>query len=98
MDEDAQEVEKKALFSTEELQRKAEAEMQRRVEAGISDTVENLNGVAGMTGAPAFDQALVGKQVEVCWKYFHKETKEPMLIWSPGRVVRVADGLTDFPT
>jgi hypothetical protein len=33
--------------------------------------------------------------VEVCWKYFHKETKEPMLIWSPGRVVRVADGLTD---
>ena len=69
--------------------------MQRRVEAGISDTVENLNGVAGMTGAPAFDQALVGKQVEVCWKYFHKETKEPMLIWSPGRVVRVADGLTD---
>ena len=33
--------------------------------------------------------------VQVCWKYFHKDTKEPMLIWSSGRVARVADGLTD---
>ena len=34
----------------------------------------------------------VGKQLEVCWKYFHKDTREPMLIWSTGRVVRIADG------
>mmetsp|Transcript_42907 Transcript_42907/g.112764 ORF Transcript_42907/g.112764 Transcript_42907/m.112764 type:complete len:131 (+) Transcript_42907:541-933(+) len=65
--------------------------MQRRVEAGIADTVEALNGNV----APAFDQKLVGKQLEVCWKYFHKETKEPVLIWATGRVKRVADGLTD---
>ena len=88
-------VAKKALFSTEELKAQSDAEMKRRVEAGISDTVENLNGVAGETGAPTFDQTLVGKQIEVCWKYFHKDTKEPMLIWSTGRVIRVADGLTD---
>ena len=95
MDEDAQEIEKKQLFSTEELERKAQAEMQRRVEAGIADTVENMNGVSGETGAPLFDQSLVGTQLEVCWKYFNQDTKEPMLIWSTGRVLRVADGLTD---
>ena len=41
------------------------------------------------------DVNLVGKQLEVCWKYFHKDTKEPMLIWATGRVTRVADGLTN---
>ena len=90
-DADAIEIEKKAMFSKEELDAQSEAAMQRRVAAGISDTVENLNGKI----APAFDQQLVGKQLEVCWKYFHKDTKEPMLIWATGRVVRVADGLTD---
>ena len=29
------------------------------------------------------------------WKYFNKDTNEPMLIWATGRVARVADGLTD---
>ena len=28
-------------------------------------------------------------------KYFDKATKEPHLIWSPMRVARLADGLTD---
>ena len=79
------------MFSKDELDAQADAAMQRRVAAGISDTVENLNDKV----APAFDQKLVGKQLEVCWKYFHKDTKEPMLIWATGRVVRVADGLTD---
>ena len=45
--------------------------------------------------APAFDQALVGKRLEVLWKYHDKDTGEPILIWSTGRVARVADGLTD---
>ena len=42
-----------------------------------------------------FDQQLVGKRIEVLWKYFNKDTNEPMLIWATGRVTRVADGLTD---
>ena len=92
---DAIEIEKKAIFSTEELDAKSELAMQRRVEAGIADTVECMNGVAGETGAPAFNQELVGKQLEVCWRYYHKDTMEPMHIWSTGRVKRVADGLTD---
>jgi hypothetical protein len=45
--------------------------------------------------APAFDQQLVGKRLEVLWAYFDKNTKEKHMIWSSGRVVRVADGLTD---
>ena len=45
--------------------------------------------------APAFDQKLVGKWLELCWSYTNKETGEKMLVWITGRVARVADGLTD---
>ena len=37
----------------------------------------------------------MGKQLEVLWKYLDKDTKEPTLIWATGKVVRVADGLSD---
>ena len=67
------------------------AAMQRRIESGISDTVEGMNPI----DPPPFDQALVGKQLEVLWKYTNIETGEPQLIWATGRVARVADGLTD---
>ena len=40
-------------------------------------------------------QPLVGKQLEVLWKYTNMDTGEKQLIWSTGRVARVADGLTD---
>ena len=70
---------------------KADALMQRRVAAGISDPWEAMQGLH----APEFNQELVGKRIEVCWKYFDKDTDKPVLIWTPGRVVRVADGLTD---
>ena len=45
--------------------------------------------------SPAFDQSLVGKWLEVRWKYTNKDTEEPEYIWSTGKVTRVADGLTD---
>ena len=47
------------------------------------------------TQAPEFDQQLVGKRLEVFWKYIGKDTNTPHLIWCSGRVARVADGLTD---
>ena len=34
-------------------------------------------------------------RAQVLWKYHNADTGEPMMIWSPGRVARVADGLTD---
>ena len=52
--------------------------------------------MAGAAGAPAFSQELVGKWVEVLWKYIDQVTGAPMLIWSSGRIKRVADGLTDM--
>ena len=70
-------------------------EVQRRLAAGISDTVEDLNGGVNGGEAPAFDQALVGKRLEVLWPYKNSDTGERVLIWASGRVVRVADGLTD---
>ena len=47
------------------------------------------------TEAPPFDQSLVGKRIEVLWRYFEKGADKQHLIWSSGRVVRIADGLTD---
>ena len=45
--------------------------------------------------APAFNQQLVGKHLEVLWKYIEKDTGKPHLVWCTGRVVRVVDGLSD---
>lgn len=95
VDEDAMEIEKRALFSAEELDAKSDAAMQRRVEAGISDSVEDLNAGVNSGNAPAFDQALVGKRLEVLWPYQDKDSGARTLIWASGRVARVADGLTD---
>ena len=91
LDPEAAAIRGKALFSTEELRVKAEAARERRVEAGVSDPVENMQPVK----SPAFDQSLVGKWLEVRWKYTNKDTGEPEYIWSTGKVARVADGLTD---
>ena len=77
------------MFSAEELEQKAQAAMQRRI--GVADNVERMQPKK----APAFDQALVGKRIEVLWKYFEKDTNTPHMIWASGTVKRIADGLTD---
>lgn len=41
-DENSLQISRRALFSKEELSRKADAEMQRRIEAGVQDNVEIL--------------------------------------------------------
>lgn len=64
--------------------------MRRRIIAGIADNVERLQPAE----PPAFTQELVGKRIEVLWKY-HLPNGEATLIWAPGRIVRVADGLTN---
>ena len=43
---------------------------------------------------PAFDGNLDNKWLEVLWRYTDKQTKERVLIWSPVRVVAVADGVS----
>ena len=96
VDADAAEIEKRALFSAEELAVKADQEVQRRLQAGISDSVEDLNGSINGGEAPAFNQqALVGKLLEVLWPYTDKESGKRVLIWASSCVTRVADGLTD---
>ena len=88
-DEDFVEIESKVHLSSDEIQKLIDAEMQRRVESGIQDEVEYVQPLQ----APKFTQALVGKRLEICWRYFLNG--EPQLIWTPVRVARVADGLTD---
>ena len=94
LDADAQQVRRATQFSREQLEVMAQKEMQRRVEAGIADEVETQQPLE----APAFDQQLVGKRIEVLWRYWEDTadgSKVPHYIWSPGTVKRVADGLTD---
>ena len=90
-DADAVEITKRTLFSAEDLEAKAEAAIQRRQAAGVADKVERMQPKE----APAFDQALVGKRLEVLWKYFDKDSNKTHMIWSTGTVKRVADGLSD---
>jgi hypothetical protein len=90
-DEDAAAIAARSLFSAEQLDSMAEERMQARIEQGIFDPVEALQPAK----APPFDQALVGKRIEVLWKFHEKDTNKPRLIWCSGRVVRVADGLND---
>ena len=62
LDADAVEVRSTTRFNSDELKRKAEAEVERRIAAGISDDTEWRQPEK----APAFDSALVGKRLEVC--------------------------------
>jgi hypothetical protein len=84
LDADAAALECKALFSVEELRAKADQERQRRLAAGISDHVGDLNPDV----EPAFDQGLVGKWLEILWSYTVKkgaDKGEKKLIWTTGR-------------
>ena len=62
LDADAVVVRSTTRFNSDELKRKAEAEVERRIAAGISDDTEWRQPEE----APAFDSALVGKRLEVC--------------------------------
>jgi len=90
-DADALAIEARGLFNVDTLLPKAEAERARREAAGISDSVEAVQP----RKAPKFNASLVGKRLEVCWPYKHKDTGETVKIWASGTVMRVADGLTD---
>lgn len=39
---------------------------------------------------PALDNDLVGKNLEVRWRYYNSETKQPVYIWCEGTVVQVS--------
>ena len=88
-DVDALRLEAKSLFEVSNLLAKAEAARVRREAAGVSDRVE----VAQQSKPPPFTTALVGKRLEICWPF--KEDGNTVKIWASGRVVRIADGLTD---
>ncbi|KAL1515523.1 hypothetical protein AB1Y20_002145 [Prymnesium parvum] len=66
----------------------SDAELRLAVLRGVVEDVQPIV-------APAFDASMVGKHLEVLRENFDQDTKEPHLIWASGRVVRVADGLSD---
>ena len=62
--------------------------------AGEIDDVGDRLGV-GSDAAPKFD-SLLGKQVEIRWRYYTSEkgVKQQVYIWAQGEVVEIADGKT----
>ncbi|KAL1521581.1 hypothetical protein AB1Y20_021240 [Prymnesium parvum] len=60
-DLDAVDIEKKSLFDKDELERKVDIAMERRIRAGIADDVERMQPAT----APPFNQELVGKRLEM---------------------------------
>ena len=64
--------------------------MLRRVAEGVADPLEGAQ-----PPRPEFTNELMGKSMEVLWRYTDKDSGKAMLIWAPGRVKRVADGLSD---
>jgi hypothetical protein len=79
-----------ALFDADELKEKAEAERRRRVAAGISDDIEDEQPLS----APAF-AAILDKKIEVCWPSVDRDSGKRVLIWSAGKVTKVANNETD---
>lgn len=47
---------------------------------------------------PTPDKGLVGKVLEVRWRYRHRETGEAVYIWCEGEVIQAADGESDKRT
>ncbi|KAL1510813.1 hypothetical protein AB1Y20_007097 [Prymnesium parvum] len=87
----------KAEPSSEE---KLEAAKQRRTELeerGELDWVSDRQPYATGQG-PVPDENLIGKKLEVRWRYYNKHTGEPIYIWCEGNVVQVADGEKDKKT
>ena len=80
VDADAARLEATALFNVEGLLERAEAAREQREAEGISDSVE----VVQPREPPAFDNNLVGKQLEVCWPY--KVDGTTVKIWASGTV------------
>jgi len=69
--------------------RRTELEMQ-----GEIDWVADRQPYATGQG-PTPSKALVGKMLEIRWRYRHKTTGEPVYIWCEGEVVQATDGETD---
>jgi hypothetical protein len=91
---DALELMQEARLGAEQLHDAAMAERQRRIDAGVSDDVEDD---LTFNGPPLTTDALTSKRLEVCWGGYRVEGKEGRTkMWCPCKVLRVADGETAY--
>ena len=88
---DAKELAATSLFSVDEVRRAADAERQRRDDALETDAVQRQQP----KHPPPLNSSLVGRWLEVNWKYYSQTDGEPVLMWCSAEVVKVADGFSD---
>ena len=67
------------------------AERQRRDDALETDAVQRQQP----KHPPPLNSSLVGRWLEVNWKYYSQTDGEPVLMWCSAEVVKVADGFSD---
>ena len=68
------------------------AEQARRVEAGFVDDVQDVMPICA---PPLTSEAVLGKQLEICWGTYYDEKGKRVKMWCPCKVKRVADGAAD---
>ncbi|KAL1520316.1 hypothetical protein AB1Y20_021907 [Prymnesium parvum] len=84
-------------LSAEEVLNRARLKRAELEAAGEIDWVCDRQPHAVGQG-PTPDRNLVGKTLEVRWRYHHKDTGKPVYIWCEGEVVQIADGESDRQT
>lgn len=72
--------------TSEEIKRMAE---RRRMELELAGEIDWVCDRQPRSSDVPLDNSLVGVELEVRWRYRHKETGEPIYIWSHGEVVQV---------
>lgn len=63
--------------------------MKRRRELEITGQIDWVGDRQPPASAVHLDNNLIGVEVEVRWRYRHKESGEPLYIWVAGEVVQV---------
>lgn len=76
----------KTDLTSEELRTAAE---RRRRELELAGEIDWVCDRQPKSSEVPLDNTLVGVEVEVRWRYRHKESGDPVYIWSPGEVVQV---------
>ena len=80
-------IDEEQQFNEELMMEQAKVRHQQREDDGLEDIVESMQPIQ----QPKVDNTLVGKRLEICWKFDLDEGGD-VLRWCPGVVVKVSDG------
>lgn len=77
-------------LTSEEILAAAE---KRRRELELAGEIDWVGDRQPKSSEVPLDNSIVGVELEIRWRYRHKETGEPIYIWTSGEVVQVSSAL-----